>query len=231
MSKPQDQKLRLAVLVSGEGTNLQAIANAIDLDMLNLEIACVIANRPQAGACQKAKSLGLPVEVLDHQAFATREAFDEKLNHTLSTYAVDWVVLAGFMRQLTPRFVQQYLGRMINIHPSLLPRYPGLHTHQRVLEAGDKEHGVSVHYVTEDLDAGPVIAAVHIAVEPESTVLRLKKQIQVEEHQLLPLVLSWIAQKRLEWNHGQPTLDGFRLPQQGIQVPSTQTIESCSTQS
>jgi phosphoribosylglycinamide formyltransferase-1 len=148
---------RLVILISGSGSNLQAFIDAIQAGALDAEIACVISNKPGVLGLERASKAGIPTAVLVHQDFASREDYDKTLLTEVQQYAPDLVILAGFMRILTPAFVTPLYGKLINIHPSLLPKYPGLHTHQRALDAGDSEAGVTVHFVSAELDGGPVI--------------------------------------------------------------------------
>ncbi|MED5239140.1 MAG: phosphoribosylglycinamide formyltransferase [Pseudomonadota bacterium] len=210
---------RLAVLISGSGTNLQAILNAISSGSLHAQIAVVLSNKADAGGLARASQAGIPTEVLDHRQFDSREHFDQAMIDKLTPYQPDTVVLAGFMRILSPLFVRHYTGRLINIHPSLLPKYRGLHTHARALEAGDSHHGCSIHFVTEELDGGPLIAQARVEIESNDTPDSLSNRVQVREHQLYPLVLEWRAEQRLWLGEQGVMLDGKPLPEQGYQVP------------
>jgi len=209
---------RLAVLISGSGTNLQAIMAAIDSGRLNAEIAVVLSNRADAGGLSRARHAGIATEVLDHRQYDSREAFDQAMITALDHYQPGTVVLAGFMRILSPLFVRHYAGQLINIHPSLLPKYRGLHTHARALEAGDSQHGCSIPFVTEELDGGPLIAQAPLDVLANDTVDSLSKRVQQREHLLYPLVLQWRAEQRLELDHDGVKLDGKPLPEQGYQL-------------
>lgn len=210
---------RLAVLISGSGTNLQAILDAISSGALHAQIAVVLSNKADAGGLARASQAGIPTEVLDHRQFDSREHFDQAMIDKLTPYQPDTVVLAGFMRILSPLFVRHYTGRLINIHPSLLPKYRGLHTHARALEAGDSHHGCSIHFVTEELDGGPLIAQARVEIESNDTPDSLSNRVQVREHQLYPLVLEWRAEQRLWLGEQGVMLDGKPLPEQGYQVP------------
>ena len=209
---------RLAVLISGSGTNLQAIMAAIDNGRLDAEVTVVLSNRADAGGLARADAAGIATRVLDHRQYDSREAFDQAMIEALDDYRPDTVVLAGFMRILSPLFVRHYAGRLINIHPSLLPKYRGLHTHARALEAGDRQHGCSIHFVTEELDGGPLIAQAPLAILANDTVDSLSKRVQQREHLLYPLVLQWRAEQRLELNQNGVVLDGKPLPEQGFQL-------------
>ena len=206
---------RLAVLISGSGTNLQAIMDAREHGSLDVEIAVVFSNRANAAGLERASQAGIPTATLDHRDYPSREEFDQAMIDLLTPYAPDTVVLAGFMRILSSVFVRHYAGRLINTHPSLLPKYRGLNTHARALEAGDSEHGCSIHFVTEELDGGPLIAQAPISVQTNDTVDSLSKRVQQREHRLYPQVLQWRAQNRLELTYNGVLLDGKPLPTQG----------------
>ena len=182
---------QLAVLISGSGTNLQAIMDAQKAGTLDAEIAVVFSNRANAAGLERAAQAGIPTASLDHRDYPDREQFDQAMIEVLTPYAPDTVVLAGFMRILSAVFVRHYAGQLINIHPSLLPKYRGLNTHARALEAGDSEHGCSIHFVTEELDGGPLIAQAPIAVHANDTVDSLSKRVQQREHLLYPQAVSY----------------------------------------
>lgn len=209
---------RLAVLISGSGTNLQAIIDRIKQGDLDASIALVLSNRADATGLQRAHAAGLTTAVVAHGDYPDRAQFDQAMIKVLDAAAPDTLVLAGFMRILTPAFVRHYAGRLINIHPSLLPRYPGLNTHQRALDAGDVEHGCSIHFVTEELDGGPVIAQAVVPVRPNDTVDSLSKRVQSSEHQLYPLVLGWRSQGRVTLTDKGVLLDDQLLPPQGFHL-------------
>ncbi|WP_101675028.1 phosphoribosylglycinamide formyltransferase [Alloalcanivorax mobilis] len=209
---------RIAVLISGAGSNLQAILDAVEAGTLAARVTLVLSNKAAAGGLQRAARAGIPRAVIDHRDYADRAAFDAAMIARIDEHGADTVVLAGFMRILTPLFVNHYAGRLINIHPSLLPKYQGLNTHARALEAGDHEHGCSVHFVTEELDGGPLIAQARIAVAENDTAASLSKRVQRCEHELYPRVLSWRAEQRLRLTDQGVELDGERLPPQGRQT-------------
>ncbi len=211
-------RARIAVLISGHGTNLDALIRAIRDGRLDADIAAVICNRPQARGIEVARAAGIPVQVIDHREFATRAAFDAALQDQLASAAPDLVVLAGFMRVLTDTPVRAWEGRMINIHPSLLPAFRGLHTHARALAAGVRRHGASVHYVTPDLDGGPNIAQVELEVRPDDTASELAARLLPLEHQLLPTVVQWCIQGRVSLDGGCAMLDGRPLPATGVRL-------------
>ena len=187
---------RIVVLISGHGSNLQALIDAQQRDELGGgQIVAVLSNRAEAYGLKRAQQANIPAEHLSHKDFATREAFDAALMTRIDTYAPDLVVLAGFMRILTPAFVQHYAGKMVNIHPSLLPKYPGMHTHARAIEAGDQEHGASVHYVTEGVDEGPVILQGRVPILADDTPDTLQQRVHALEHQLYPRAVRMICEQ------------------------------------
>ena len=187
---------RIVVLISGHGSNLQALIDAQQRDELGGgQIVAVVSNRAEAYGLQRAQQANIPAEHLSHKDFATREGFDAALMTRIDTYAPDLVVLAGFMRILTPAFVQHYAGKMVNIHPSLLPKYPGMHTHARAIEAGDQEHGASVHYVTEGVDEGPVILQGRVPILADDTPDTLQQRVHALEHQLYPRAVRMICEQ------------------------------------
>lgn len=195
--------LNLVVLVSGSGSNLQAILDAIDAGELKAKVTGVLSNRSDAYALTRAVNHHIPTAVINHKDFPVREQFDLAMIQQLDTWQPDIVVLAGFMRILSPTFVSHYEGRLLNIHPSLLPKYKGMHTHQRVLEAGDSEHGCSVHFVTAELDGGPVIAQAVVPVLDNDDEAVLTERVHKAEHKLYPQVLVWLAENMLQWKAGQ----------------------------
>lgn len=208
--------MRLAILISGAGSNMVAIARACSQGLVPAEVAVVISDKPEAGGIQRASDLGLAVAVVDANAFRRegrldRAAFEAALDRQIITHAADAVVLAGFMRVLSAQFVARYPGRMLNIHPSLLPRYAGLDTHARVLAAGDREHGVTVHFVTAELDGGPAVIQSKVPVLPGDDVASLSARVHAAEHIIYPMAIQWLASGRLQWNDGRPTLDGRAL--------------------
>ena len=187
----------LAVLISGNGSNLQALIDAIAAQQLEASIAVVLSHRANAYGVIRAQQAGIPVVIVDHTQYASRQDFERAMVTALAPYRIDLVVLAGFMRKLTPFFIQQYAGNVINIHPSLLPKYPGLHTHASVLAAGDMEHGCTVHFVTEVLDGGPIIAQAKVGVTADDTVATLQERVQQCEHQLYWRAIACIAKGEL----------------------------------
>ncbi len=188
-------KARLVILISGRGSNMQSIIRAIDAGKLNAEIVAVISNRPDAAGLQTATIAGIPTQLINHRDFDSREAFDIEMAKTIDNYQPDFVLLAGFMRILTAKFVRHFAGKLINIHPSLLPKFKGLHTHQRAIEAGEQEHGASVHFVTAELDDGPVILQAKIPILANDTPESLAARVLVEEHKLYPDAIKLLIQK------------------------------------
>ena len=205
----------ICVLISGSGSNLQALIDAIAEGKLDARIGLVISNNADAYGLTRARDAGIDTKVIDHRDYADRESFDNALQREIDASHCDLVVLAGFMRILSSFFVQHYLGRMLNIHPSLLPKYKGLNTHQRALEAGDTEHGVSVHFVTPDLDGGPVIIQSRVPIFKGDTADVLAQRVQYQEHQIYPLVVKWFCENRLRLTEQGVELDGHLLPVSG----------------
>ena len=208
---------RLAILISGRGSNLQAFIEACASGKLDAQIDVVISNNPDAAGLQRAAQAGIATCCVDHRAFPSREAFDQTLVEQLETRAVDLVILAGFMRILTPVFIKPFAGRLLNIHPSLLPKYPGLHTHQRALDAGDSEAGVTVHFVTPELDGGPPIVQSRVPIVSGDTAQTLAARVILEEHVIYPLAAQWYLQGRLKLTDQGAYLDGNPIPATGIQ--------------
>jgi len=207
----------VVVLISGSGSNLQALIDSQAEDN-PARIRAVISNRADAFGLTRAQDAGIPTAVLDHKAFDGRESFDAALMEAIDGHAPDLVILAGFMRILTPGFVRHYQGRLLNIHPSLLPKYKGLDTHRRALEAGDSEHGCSVHFVTEELDGGPVAIQAALAVEPGENIEQLTQRVHAAEHQIYPLAMRWFAEGRLHLAEQGAMLDDVNLPASGYQI-------------
>ncbi len=203
--------LPLVVLISGTGSNLQAIIDRIAAGELNAEIRAVISNRAEAAGLRRAREAGIEAISLPHGEFASREAYDQALMAHIDRFQPGLVVLAGFMRILTPALVQHYHGRLVNIHPSLLPAYRGLDTHRRVLAAGDDEHGASVHFVTEELDGGPVIVQGRCPVSTGDDADSLAAKVHRLEHRIYPLAIAWFAQGRLALGPQGAELDGLVL--------------------
>lgn len=202
---------RVAVLLSGRGSNLGTILDACASGAVPARVVQVISNRPQAGGLALAAAAGVPTVVVDHRQFADRAGFENALDEQLATAPADLLVLAGFMRVLTAAFVERHRGRLINIHPSLLPDFPGLDTHARALLAGVAAHGASVHFVTADVDGGPVIAQIRVPVRTGDTPETLAARVLVGEHRLYPTVIGWCAQGRVALAGDTVRLDGLPL--------------------
>ena len=207
---------RIVVLLSGEGSNLQAILDAVDSGQLPVQVVAVISNRPESTGLKRARRAGRRAIAIDHRDFEQREDFDRQLLSLVAAERPQLVVLAGFLRILTAVFVEPFSGRLINLHPSLLPKHPGLHSHQRALDAGDDEHGCTVHFVDEMLDGGPRIVQAAVPIHPRDTADTLAKRVRRQEHQILPLAIRWYAEGRLRMTqrHGV-SLDGKLLPATG----------------
>ncbi|TLU68212.1 phosphoribosylglycinamide formyltransferase [Enterobacter sp. MF024] len=205
----------IVVLISGNGSNLQAIIDACKQKKINGTLRAVFSNKADAYGLERARDAGIAVHALSASQFASREAFDCELVQEIDAYAPDVVVLAGYMRILSPAFVAHYAGRLLNIHPSLLPKYPGLNTHRQVLDNGDEEHGTSVHFVTDELDGGPVILQAKVPVFAGDSEEDVTARVQAQEHAIYPLVVSWFVDGRLEMRDGAAWLDGAPLPPQG----------------
>jgi len=188
---------RIVVLISGSGTNLQAIIDACESADYPGEVVGVVSNKSDAYGLTRAQDAEIETVALSHKDFESRENYDQALTSKIDQFTPDVIVLAGFMRILTPAFVQHYQGKLLNIHPSLLPKYQGLNTHQRAIDAGDEEHGVSVHFVTEELDGGPVILQAKVPVFDGDTSEDLAARVHEQEHRIYPLVIKWLCQNRL----------------------------------
>jgi phosphoribosylglycinamide formyltransferase-1 len=195
---------KLVILISGRGSNMEAIVRACSAEGWPAQVAAVIANRPDAAGLAFAASHGIATAVVDHRQFAGRDSFDAALAKEIDAFAPDLVVLAGFMRVLTPGFVDHYAGRMLNVHPSLLPSFPGLKTHQQALDAGVRLHGASVHFVTSQLDHGPIVAQAAVPVETGDTPATLAERVLATEHIIYPRAVRWFVEGRL-------ALDGLRV--------------------
>jgi phosphoribosylglycinamide formyltransferase-1 len=205
----------VVVLISGSGSNLQALIDSLAGADTPAVIRAVISNRADAYGLERARQANIETRFLDHKSYADRERFDAALIQAIDGFDADLVLLAGFMRILSADFVRHYQGRLLNIHPSLLPKYKGLHTHQRALEAGDAEHGCSVHFVTEELDGGPLVVQAAIPVESHDTPETLAQRVHVQEHVIYPLAMRWFAEGRVRLGEQGATLDGELLPASG----------------
>jgi phosphoribosylglycinamide formyltransferase-1 len=212
MSTPLD----VVVLISGRGSNLQSILDKAQAGALPVRIRAVISNCADAYGLVRAEEASVPTRVLDHRQFRSRDQFDQALMAIIDEYSPQLVVLAGFMRILGQDFVNHYAGRLMNIHPSLLPAFPGLHTHERALESGVAQHGASVHFVTPDLDGGPIIIQAAVPVLAGDTPDGLAARVLKEEHRIFPLAIRWFAEGRLQVRAGQVLLDGQVRAEQGL---------------
>ena len=199
---------RTAILISGSGTNLQSFIDQVAAGTLDLDLCLVVSNRPDAFGLERAKKAGIPTACIEHGDFAERESFDRAVAAVIDAARPELIVLAGFMRILSPWFVRYYEGRILNIHPALLPKYPGLDTHQRVLDAGDEWHGSTVHFVTEELDGGPRILAGRLRVDPRETADELRHRVQALEHRIYPRAAGLVGSGRVEYVNGETFIDG-----------------------
>jgi phosphoribosylglycinamide formyltransferase 1 len=202
---------RITILISGRGSNMTAIARACLAGTLHAEVTSVISDRAEAAGLAAARDLGATTATVLRPPGLSAADFEAQLMHAIDAARPDAIALAGFMRVLSTPFVERYLGRMLNIHPSILPAYTGLHTHRRVLAAGDAEHGASVHFVTPELDAGPVVLQSKVRVRPDDSEDTLAARVIATEHIIYPQVLGWFAQRRLQWHDAAAWLDGTRL--------------------
>ncbi|GLQ75163.1 phosphoribosylglycinamide formyltransferase [Vibrio penaeicida] len=205
----------IVVLISGNGSNLQAVIDACENGSIEGKVSAVFSNKADAYGLERAKRSGIDARAVSHKDFESREAFDLALMGEIDQYQPDLIILAGYMRILSEGFVRHYIGKMINIHPSLLPKYPGLNTHQRAIDAGDEEHGTSVHFVTEELDGGPVILQAKVPVFENDSADALAERIQTQEHRIYPLVAQWFVTNRLSMQDGKAVLDGHILGENG----------------
>ncbi|MGO4378364.1 phosphoribosylglycinamide formyltransferase [Pseudoduganella sp. RAF53_2] len=197
----------IVILISGRGSNMEAVVRAAQAEQWPARIAAVISNKADAKGLEFAASHGIPTAVVAHKEYPSREAFDAALQEVIDSYQPDLVVLAGFMRILTPGFVEHYTGRMLNIHPSLLPHFPGLHTHEQALAAGHERHGATVHFVTADLDHGPMVDQASVAVMPGDTPELLASRVLEQEHVLYPRAIRWFVEDRLRIEDGKVHVD------------------------
>lgn len=206
----------IVVLISGSGTNLQAIIDACqDNTVKNANVVAVLSNKADAYGLERAKNAGIQAINLTVADYENRNAYDKAMIDQIDLFKPDLVILAGYMRILSGEFVRHFQGKLLNIHPSLLPKYPGLHTHQRALDAGDEEHGTSVHFVTEELDGGPVILQAKVPIFDEDTIEDITARVQLQEHRIYPLVTNWFLQQRLSMENDKAVLDGHTLSSHG----------------
>jgi phosphoribosylglycinamide formyltransferase-1 len=206
----------IVILVSGRGSNMQAVLQAVREGEVPVSVRAVISNRADAEAITLATAAGVATEVVPHTNFTTREDFDRALAQAIDRYDPQLVVLAGFMRILTADFIRRYDGRLINIHPSLLPAFPGLDTHRRALESRAPRHGATVHFVTPEVDSGPIIAQAVVPILPDDTPATLAARVLDAEHRIYPLAIRWFVEGRLTVRDGSVLLDGARRAEQGI---------------
>ena len=206
---------KIVVLISGNGSNLQALIDATKNGRLSANITAVISNNAAAGGLVRAENSNVLTNIIDHRKYNNREDFDIALAEKVTSYSPDLIVLAGFMRILGSRFVDHFVGKIINIHPSLLPKYPGLNTHQRALDAGENETGATVHFVTSNLDGGPIIVQAPVSINPNETANMVAKRVLEAEHLIFPMAAQWFCQKRLIMRNGRAWLDNNVLPPTG----------------
>jgi len=206
---------RLGILISQRGSNMQAFLRACEEGTLPAQLAVVISNNPEAPGLSIAANADIPTHCINHRDYDSREAFDAALVNALIAHDIDVVILAGFMRILTPVFIEPYAGRLFNIHPSLLPKYPGLNTHQRAIDAGDSEAGVTVHFVTSQLDGGPPVLQAKVPIEEEDNAITLAEKVITLEHKIYTLAISWYLDRRLQLTTQGVSLDGNLLPATG----------------
>jgi phosphoribosylglycinamide formyltransferase-1 len=210
----------VVILISGRGSNLQAMLDNTRAGTLPIEIRAVISNNPTADGLRHARASGVPIDIIDHHDYAERSEFDATLMQTIDRYAPRLVILAGFMRILGEEFIRHYAGRLLNVHPSLLPAFKGINTHARALAAGSAWHGASVHFVTNDLDGGPVIIQASVPIQAGDTADALAARVLREEHRILPLAIRWFVEGRLSVRNGQVLLDGEIRPEQCLVAAS-----------
>ncbi|OOF36336.1 phosphoribosylglycinamide formyltransferase [Rodentibacter heidelbergensis] len=206
---------KIAVLISGQGNNLQAIIDACEKGFIPAQIACVVSNKAEAFGLERAKSAVIPTGVFLRQNFMSNQEMDHHIGDYLESAGVDLIVLAGYMKILTSDFVQRFNGKIINIHPSLLPKYPGLNTYQRAFDAGDREHGTTVHFVNEEVDGGAIILQAKVPIFPDDNVEDIELRTREQEYRIYPMVIKWFVEDRLTLKEGIAYLDEKPLPKQG----------------
>mgnify|MGYP002656067883 FL=1 len=206
---------KIAVLISGQGTNLQTIIDACHLGDIPAKIACVVSNKADAYGLVRAKQAQIPQAVFLRKNFSNNLEMDDAIGDYLQSLAVDLIVLAGYMKILTPKFTQRFAGKILNIHPSLLPKYAGLNTYQRAIEAGDNEHGTTVHFVNEEVDGGAIVLQAKVPIFPEDSIEEVEARTREQEYQIYPLVIKWFTEGRLRLKDNLAYLDGKPLPKSG----------------
>ncbi|HDR1923965.1 TPA: phosphoribosylglycinamide formyltransferase [Pasteurella multocida] len=206
---------KIVVLVSGHGSNLQALIDACHSGQIAGKIVAVISNQAEAYALERAQSASIPSKVFLRKDFANNRAMDEQIGHYIESVQADLIVLAGYMKILSPAFTQRFAGKILNIHPSLLPKYPGLNTYQQALDAGEREHGTSVHFVNEEVDAGAVILQAKVPIFAEDRIEDIEQRVKAQELRIYPLVVKWFVEERLTLIGEHAFLDGKQLPPQG----------------
>ena len=216
MSTGQKPTARIVVLISGSGSNLQSLIDACINNKIKAQITAVISNKPNVKGVERATAANIPALIIDHRDFSSRQEFDLHLLEAIKSFEPDLVVLAGFMRILTPDFVNQFEGKLLNIHPSLLPAYQGLDTHQRAIAAGDSKAGATVHFVTPELDGGPPILQAEVAIMPADSAQDLAERVLKMEHEIYPTVVQWFCDGRLTAENGKAFLDGAIIGSNGI---------------
>jgi phosphoribosylglycinamide formyltransferase-1 len=208
------------VLISGSGSNLQALIDAITAGTIVATIELVISNKPEAMGLTRANKAGIATQVINHLEFGSREAFDRELMHAIDDKQPELVVLAGFMRIFTPELTHHFHGRMLNIHPSLLPQFKGTNTHERAIEAEVDQHGASVHFVSSELDGGPMVLQALVPVEDLDSPRVLAARVLVQEHVIYPIAIKWFCEGRLKLQNNLVLMDGHRLPVEGMKFQS-----------
>ncbi|BBF10918.1 TPA: phosphoribosylglycinamide formyltransferase [Haemophilus influenzae] len=206
---------KIAVLISGQGTNLQTIIDACHSGYIPAKIACVVSNKADAYGLVRAKQAQIPQAVFFRKNFANNLEMDDAIGDYVQSLEVDLIVLAGYMKILTPKFTQRFAGKILNIHPSLLPKYAGLNTYQRAIEADDNEHGTTVHFVNEEVDGGAIVLQAKVPIFPEDSIEEVEARTREQEYQIYPLVIKWFTEGRLRLKDNLAYLDGKPLPKSG----------------
>lgn len=206
---------KIVVLISGQGTNLQALIDACHSSLIPARIVSVISNKPDAFGLQRAQSADIPTRIFQRQHFSSNQEMDRQIGNYIQSLGVDLIVLAGYMKILTAPFTQRFAGKILNIHPALLPKYPGLNTYQRALEAGDTEHGTTVHFVNEEVDGGAIVLQAKVPIFANDDIIDIEQRVKEQEQRIYPLVVKWFVEERLELIEGKAFLDQKLLPAQG----------------